>query len=903
MPSPNRSARAPRVLPFLFSLTFTLLAVHGSHATPSWVTQVPPEKLLQFQPRSADDFARFAQEVGLDASARRAGSIAAAEPASALTGVGLWREWGPPVRAGHTIVFDTRRHREILLGGLGVYDPQGTVWMRSLPGGQWAPLTHLPWVVTSADGLGAELGAVYDSVGDRLVVLHADGQFELDALPLGAAPVWSHLWTGPSTANGALAGFALDSQRNAVVLLGVWDSAASAHRVIRVPLADPTGWISMLTSGAQPAPTRSGVAVYDETRDAYDVLFDPSASSITGGTALYSTPAGGTMAWTAIPLPGFPSGSPRRMVRDAATDRLILVDETCAALGVSMTGGAWQWLTARGPGSRYDAAVAFDPVTRHLVLDGGTWQPSLSQPSTFAPLAYGASVDSGVAWTQVQPMTGPAAWTPEGDPGLGSRIWHEVVLDPIGDQLVAYGGAGWFGDPGFTAVRALNETGGWRAQGTGSDSLPRRRFAQQVVFDPEHHALLLYGGQATDGTGDMLADLWSLSLDPGGHWTRLSAPGGPGVRRNASLCYDASRHRFVLAGGDDLHDYFYDAWELKLDPTPTWRALSVTGAVPAYPNLVADPAVGDAWCAFYGPVMLRHVTVTDDGLAYEDVPAIGSEALLGRTPALAGFDPSQHRLLWLGTGSNTSNVNLGQIWTTTLGATATWQTSSISGITPTWRSLMGSLYDANGHRLVMVGGYQDNGAYFGDTWSLDLADLPTATQVSLAQSTSDAAGVTLRWIVAGGAASAEVERSDDGQAWCFAGDAVREGQEAWRFTGAPLAAGARAAYRLVVHDGASSLTSAAAWLDGPASTRAGLALAPISNPVRGAVSMRFTLPNAAPATLRLLDVSGRVVGEEHVPAGAVAWTFASRPAAGLYFAEIAQGAERRTARVVLLGGR
>lgn len=85
--------------------------------------------------------------------------------------------------------------------------------------------------------------------------------------------------------------------------------------------------------------------------------------------------------------------------------------------------------------------------------------------------------------------------------------------------------------------------------------------------------------------------------------------------------------------------------------------------------------------------------------------------------------------------------------------------------------------------------------------------------------------------------------------------------------------------------------------------------APSPNPVRGAASLRFTLPAAASVRLAIHDAQGRLVrvlaeGERQAGAHAVTWdgrdASGSPLAAGLYFARLRAGGETRGQRFVAL---
>lgn len=90
----------------------------------------------------------------------------------------------------------------------------------------------------------------------------------------------------------------------------------------------------------------------------------------------------------------------------------------------------------------------------------------------------------------------------------------------------------------------------------------------------------------------------------------------------------------------------------------------------------------------------------------------------------------------------------------------------------------------------------------------------------------------------------------------------------------------------------------------PADDALAFALDPVRpNPSRGgALTVRFTLPSAAPARLELLDVAGRRIASHEVGAGQHALDLGQgrRLAPGLYLVRLTQGANTRTTRVAVL---
>lgn len=521
-------------------------------------------------------------------------------------------------------------------------------------------------------------------------------------------------------------------------------------------------------------------------------------------------------------------------------------------------------------------------------------------PGQDRPLALPAALPATAGLT----ANDSAGWIPLGE--LGTRFHHDSALDAATRRVVVFGGWGDPSSPGVPDLVVAGELGGpasWEALGTASLEAPRARFASAVTIDPVHHALLVFGGQAADGTGDLLGDLWSLSLEPGGTWTRL-APAGPApeARRYASLFFDAPRARFVLAGGYGA-SALPEFWELRLDASPAWRPLVFSNAVAANLGAVlADPIRGDAWSVAWENEIHRlvigsDVVTADTALAVEPDPSRwGAPSLM-----LAGLDPVERRLLWFGYQSGGPTfAYMDQLRWFSLDESHELSPLAVGGPAPANRLLFASSWDPDGRRLVVTGGYDDELTYFGDAWQLAVqASLPTAVAASLRLAESDARGVRLAWHVTDAAGEpARIQRSGDGAAWTDVGAAVWSASDELSFEGPPLAAGEHAAFRLVLSPGANETRTAPVWVDGPA--RTSLALAARRSPAGPDLAVTFSLAPDLPARLRVLDAAGRLVAEAHVPAGTREWSFGRAAAPGLYFAELTQGGERRTAKLVTL---
>ncbi len=189
-----------------------------------------------------------------------------------------------------------------------------------------------------------------------------------------------------------------------------------------------------------------------------------------------------------------------------------------------------------------------------------------------------------------------------------------------------------------------------------------------------------------------LSDVWALTLDGSGTWSRVKTLGTPpSARAGHTAIYDPVRDRVLVFGGYVSGLYGNDVWSLSLTGPPTWSQLSPSGAPP-----------------------------------------------LGRASHTAIYDPGQDRMIVFGgvyqTGNPTyAKVWLGDVWALTLGGSTAWTELSPSGVPPHARSDHTALYDAAGNRMLLHGGYFYDGfasSLYGDVWALTLGATPAWTALS-----------------------------------------------------------------------------------------------------------------------------------------------------------------------------
>src|SRR5437867_5806894 len=145
---------------------------------------------------------------------------------------------------------------------------------------------------------------------------------------------------------------------------------------------------------------------------------------------------------------------------------------------------------------------------------------------------------------------------------------------------------------------------------------------------------------------------------------------------------------------------------------------------------------------------------------------------------------------------------------------------------------------------------------------------PTAGVVpvllSLVRADAQPDRVLLTWYGAEAAGlSAAVYRRTQASEWQRRGTVSADGTGRLSFEDREVSPGERYAYRLGYSDAGTEAFTAETWVEVPAALR--LALEGLSpNPATGALNVSFTLPNAAPAMLELLDVSGRRIAAREV---------------------------------------
>jgi hypothetical protein len=403
------------------------------------------------------------------------------------------------------------------------------------------------------------------------------------------------------------------------------------------------------------------------------------------------------------------------------------------------------------PSGRVDAAAVYDPVRDRMIVIGGFDGDYRIDVQAFSL--------GGSEW-----QTLDVAGTP---PAPRSR--HTAIYDPLRDRVIVFGG--------FDGASRLSDA--WELTLSGAptwNALPSSTVARArhiAIYDAPRDRMLVFGGGpgndevfalalagapvwsslagatnagATDGAAaiyDPRGDRM-IVLEPNGNVEALALSGAPvwspidpygprpSARTGASAIHDAARSRMVIFGGFD-GAYRADAYALNLTGAPTWGYVSPPGASPATRSghvAIADPS-RDRMVIFGG---------TDGAALRMDLwrlPLSGTPEWRILSPAGAPptprddhtmiHDPVRDRMIVFG-GESTSGV-LSETWSLSMDATPTWTHLTTSGPAPA-RGNHTAIYDPVRDRMIVFGGYDQNGFSSNATWALSLSGMPTWSSIA-----------------------------------------------------------------------------------------------------------------------------------------------------------------------------
>ena len=202
---------------------------------------------------------------------------------------------------------------------------------------------------------------------------------------------------------------------------------------------------------------------------------------------------------------------------------------------------------------------------------------------------------------------------------------------------------------------------------------------------------------------------------------------------------------------------------------------------------------------------------------------------------------------------------------------------------------------------MLLLGYWDEGM---SLWEQDCNDAPAGVEVSVQGVDAAVGRVNVAWRVLGDALAYVIERSAEGGSWTAIARMAPDGIGQVTFEDRAVVPGGRYGYRLRFGSAETLTAAGEVWVTVP--TALALAIEPPEpNPAVGVLRVSFTVPTSEPATLAMLDISGRHVlvrSVDHQEPGRHTLQVADRGTLepGVYFLRLRQGAVVATARVCII---
>jgi hypothetical protein len=801
--------------------------------------------------------------------------------------------------------------------------------------GTWVLLSNLHAPPALARPVG-----VFDPVRARLLVIegaYGTGWPEVQSLELQPSPRWCEMQVeGPPPVGRTGPSVVYDPVRDRLLLF----AGVGYADVWSLDLASTPSWHLMVTSGEGPGPRAWHSAIYDPVRDRMIVFGGIDGSAYLADAWALSLL---TNQWERLALPGAgPSARAyHRAVYDSLGDRMLVFggedqagyQNDVWALPLQ-AGSGWTALALAGsrPSPRARFGMAFDARRARLLVEGGF------TGTGYAGDLWALDLADSVCWEAVAT-----------EDSLEPRADLVMVSDGMADRVIVYGGNSGSATWDQTATLSLGGPLHWdRFLPSSPPALPGPRTGQSTVYDSRRGRILVLGGsyRPTDVPGWSLtaaddpvwaalpkpmpipsgpavydsisdrvivflgAETWYLSLADDS-WHLLDSSGHPYLR-GATYTFDPVRHRVLVCGGIDGMDLcrctLHDVYELSLEGTPAWNRI---GACPHAQGMAGHSAfydpVGDRLVVMGGywqnGTPMHHdfgpewwtTRLDGDSLVWSPLYASNAEPASGQSV----YDPLRRRVLRF---SDYGTLGVWQVWSRSVADSVPWLPLAKVGAGPLAETPI--VFDSAHDRAVMtftvpagtVSSPPD------EVWALFFG----AIEIKCARKIAAWDGVEVDWCapLARGL-SAMLQRCDARtRSWSDLGELQFDEAGVLHARDVTVQPSTRYGYRLAMSDGITSTFSDEVWLDvpaGPTFTFAGAQ----PNPTCSGLRVVFSLPDASPARLDVMDVSGRRMLSRDVGSlgpGLHTMDLAQqqvfRP--GLYLMRLTRGNETRTARAVVI---
>jgi len=352
--------------------------------------------------------------------------------------------------------------------------------------------------------------------------------------------------------------------------LFLFHALAVAGQEPRALLATTTGdgaWTGPL-AGAAPPRRYGQSAIYDPVRDRMVVFGGIGESGSLND--VWTLSMGGSPTWTDITPAGHgpTSRSSHTAIYDPVRDRMLVFGgwdkgPTNDVWALSLSGNpSWQRLNpGQGPEARYEHTAIYDPVRDRMVVLGG------SVGSYYEEDVWALNLAGSPTW-QALPEAPTSHWL------------HTAIYDPVRDRMLVFGGYSDGADSALafesdqTWEMSFAAGGVWMQLTPPPDAIPDHRGGHVAIYDPIGDQMLVFGG-TRHYDFSWLNDVWALSLGANPAWRHLAPAGTAPAPRfgSTAILHD---DRMLVFAGEYTGSVRNDVWTLSLaQPVSTPRELGL----------------------------------------------------------------------------------------------------------------------------------------------------------------------------------------------------------------------------------------------------------------------------------------------------------------------------------------
>lgn len=300
-----------------------------------------------------------------------------------------------------------------------------------------------------------------------------------------------------------------------------------------------------------------------------------------------------------------------------------------------------------------------------------------------------------------------------------ARVNHTAVYDPMGRQMIIFGGNGYGGQLSDTWVFDI-EKRQWKEIET--EEAPPERYGHTAVYDSDNKQMIIFGGA---GKGGVLSDTWILDVEKK-KWEEIETDETPAEPRyNHSAIYDSASKQMIVFGGSSNKGVLSDIWAFDVK-NKKWKEIEVEDS-PAKTchSAMYDPKAkkmvvfggSDNMVQYFSDIWILNI----ERERWEELDIDEEKAPLARHYPGTIYDSDNKQIIIFGG----TQRGLGGAVGNPISATwifnfdnKKWRKVEAKKV-PASRDGHSAVYDPLGKQMIIFGGSW-GGNYFSDTWIFNI---------------------------------------------------------------------------------------------------------------------------------------------------------------------------------------